>query len=132
MTDIEKETIKLEDMSYAQLDALEKLIKAQKKKVGGAFYKGETGVYEALFDEFGDKNEFPGCINVYGNAERCIYYICDLALGNYKFVETEKGNAVRMNGSVVNTNIDPATYKDMVSDILKVIKKYHKKEANDD
>ena len=66
---MEKETIKIEDMSYAQLDALEKLIKAQKKKVGGAFYKGETGVYEALFGEFGGKYEFPGCINVYGNAE---------------------------------------------------------------
>ena len=127
---MDKESIKLEDMSYAQLDALEKLIKAQKKKVGGAFYKGETGVYPFLLEEF--KDDFSGILNVYGKAEQCIYYICDFTLGNYKYVETKEGNTVRMNGSVVNINIDTLAYKDMANDILKVIKKYHKKEANND
>lgn len=131
---MEKESIKIEDMNYAQLDALEKLIKAQKKKVGGAFHKCETGVYHALLEEF--KDDFPGILDAYGNAERSIYYICDFTLGNYKHTKLRRGKkewpSIRMNGSVVNTNIDPVAYKNMVNDILKVIKKHHKKEANDD
>lgn len=122
--------VTISNMSYKELNDLEKLIRAEKEKRNTLVYKGDLGVLQKLHDMYNEKlleklsgNEANHYLK---KIESNIFQICDFATDNYNVKSTTKGNKVYHNTSHLAANIDTEMYQNLVNDIFEVLEKYNK------
>ena len=122
--------VTLSNMSYKELNDLEKLIRAEKEKRNTLVYKGELGVFKKLQDMYYEKltEKLSGdeAHHYLNKIESNIFQICDFATDNYNIKSTTKGNKVYHNTSHLAANVDTEIYQNLVNDIFEVLDKYNK------
>lgn len=128
--------IDISKMSLAELTELRRAINAQIKNGEGYTYKHDILTSDWFKQEFGEEVKKAGVTEStwYFGLEAHIFWLCDLSLKNYTTSVTKKHSSdktIRRNTSNLGTNVNPDEYRNMVNDILEVIKKYHKKEEKD-
>jgi hypothetical protein len=123
---------KLSNLSYSELNDLEKAIKEEKSRRETIKYKSELNISERLYnllhDDLSDELSDEEIHRYTGSWEASITKICDVITGNYIVKEAKTNKKIYCNTSNVAVNVDPENYTALVNDIFEVFYKHHKKE----